>query len=45
MSNRKIKDNVEIYLSVLIGITVVAFSFLIPGVFWSYWRWPWPSPC
>lgn len=35
MSNRKIKDNVEIYLSVLIGITVVAFSFLIPGVFWS----------
>lgn len=35
MSNRKIKDNVEIYLSVLIGITVLAFSFLIPNVFWS----------
>lgn len=35
MSNRKIKDNVEIYLSVLIGVTVVAFSFLIPNVFWS----------
>lgn len=35
MSNRKIKDNVEIYLSVLIGVTVLAFSFLIPNVFWS----------
>lgn len=35
MSQRKIKDNVEIYLSILIGITVVAFSFLIPSVFWS----------
>lgn len=35
MSSRKIKDNVEIYLSILIGATVVAFSFLIPNVFWS----------
>ncbi|VFS60287.1 Predicted ABC-type sugar transport system, permease component [Leminorella grimontii] len=35
MSGRKVKDNVEIYLSLLIGATVVAFSFLIPGVFWS----------
>lgn len=35
MSGRKVKDNVEIYLSLLISATVVAFSFFIPGVFWS----------
>lgn len=35
MSARKVKDNVEIYLSLLIAAVVVAFSFLIPNVFWS----------
>ncbi|AWH89755.1 ABC transporter permease [Limnobaculum parvum] len=35
MSARKVKDNVEIYLSLLIGLVVMTFSFLIPDVFWS----------
>lgn len=35
MSARKVKDNVEIYLSLLIAAVVVAFSFLIPNIFWS----------
>ncbi|WP_275076324.1 ABC transporter permease [Providencia rettgeri] len=35
MSSRKVKDNVEVYLSLLIGLVVVAFSILIPNVFWS----------
>lgn len=35
MSARKVKDNVEIYLSLLIGVVVVAFSILMPDIFWS----------
>lgn len=35
MSARKVKDNVEIYLSLLIGVVVVAFSILMPNIFWS----------
>ncbi|MCD1124473.1 ABC transporter permease [Jinshanibacter sp. LJY008] len=35
MSARKVKDNVEVYLSLLIGLVVISFSFLIPDVFWS----------
>ncbi|EKT56085.1 ABC transporter permease [Providencia burhodogranariea] len=35
MSAKKVKDNVEIYLSLLIAAVVVAFSFLIPNIFWS----------
>ncbi|WP_140919386.1 ABC transporter permease [Limnobaculum xujianqingii] len=35
MSARKVKDNVEIYLSLLIGLVVITFSFLIPDIFWS----------
>ncbi len=35
MSARKTQDRVEIYLSLLIAIVVIAFSFLIPSVFWS----------
>ncbi|WP_159564918.1 ABC transporter permease [Budvicia diplopodorum] len=35
MSARKVKDNVEIYLSLLIGVVVVAFSILMPSIFWS----------
>ncbi|HGN1706327.1 TPA: ABC transporter permease [Providencia rettgeri] len=35
MSSRKVKDNVEIYLSLLIGLVIVSFSFLIPNIFWS----------
>ncbi|MCW2256848.1 simple sugar transport system permease protein [Providencia alcalifaciens] len=35
MGAKKVKDNVEIYLSLLIAAVVVAFSFLIPNIFWS----------
>ena len=35
MSAAKVKDNVEIYLGLLIAGVVIAFSFLIPNVFWS----------
>ncbi|WP_313141007.1 ABC transporter permease [Leclercia sp.] len=35
MSANKTQDRVEIYLSVLIAVVVIAFSFLIPSVFWS----------
>lgn len=35
MSARKTQDRVEIYLSLLIAVVVIAFSFLIPSVFWS----------
>ena len=35
MSARKTQDRVEIYLSLLIALVVIAFSFLIPSVFWS----------
>ncbi len=35
MSARKTQDRVEIYLSLLIAAVVIAFSFLIPSVFWS----------
>lgn len=35
MSARKVKDNVEIYLSLLIGMVVIAFSILMPNIFWS----------
>ncbi|QGU15833.1 ABC transporter permease [Leclercia sp. 119287] len=35
MNARKTQDRVEIYLSVLIAVVVIAFSFLIPSVFWS----------
>ncbi|ALZ95995.1 sugar ABC transporter permease [Leclercia adecarboxylata] len=35
MNARKTQDRVEIYLSLLIAIVVIAFSFLIPSVFWS----------
>lgn len=35
MSAAKVKDNVEIYLGLLIAGVVVAFSFLIPNIFWS----------
>ncbi|MCU6664659.1 MAG: ABC transporter permease [Silvania sp.] len=35
MSARKPQDRVEIYLSLLIVAVVIAFSFLIPSVFWS----------
>ena len=35
MNARKTQDRVEIYLSLLIAVVVIAFSFLIPSVFWS----------
>lgn len=35
MNARKTQDRVEIYLSLLIALVVIAFSFLIPSVFWS----------
>jgi len=35
MNARKAQDRVEIYLSLLIAVVVIAFSFLIPSVFWS----------
>lgn len=35
MNARKTQDRVEIYLSLLIVVVVIAFSFLIPSVFWS----------
>ncbi len=35
MNARKTQDRVEIYLSLLIAVVVIAFSFLIPSIFWS----------
>lgn len=36
MSNRaKVKDNVEVYLLLLIALIVATFSVLIPNIFWS----------
>lgn len=35
MSAHKTKDHVEIYLSLLIAVVVMAFSVLIPSIFWS----------
>ena len=35
MNARKTQDRVEIYLSLLIAVVVIAVSFLIPSVFWS----------
>jgi len=35
MNARITQDRVEIYLSLLIAVVVIAFSFLIPSVFWS----------
>ena len=40
MNARKTQDRVEIYLSLLIAVVVIAFSFLIPSVFWSSANFP-----